>query len=68
MCLLPFTLLLLKNPKIKLRVSRLGPWNLTLQGLRVLGGERRVKGEELSYSERGQAFLGFLMASQHFLV
>ena len=52
MCLLPLTLLLLKNPKIKLRGSRLGPWNLTLQGLRVLRGERKVKGEEPSYSEK----------------
>lgn len=40
-----------KNPKVKLRFSRLGPWNLTLQGLRVLWErERRVKGEELRYS------------------
>lgn len=45
-----FTLLLFKNPKIELRVSRLGLWNLTLQGLRVLRGERRVKGE--SYPEK----------------
>ena len=34
-CLLPFPLLF-RNPRIKLRSSRLGPWKLILQGLRVL--------------------------------